>query len=98
MDKSVPHESKTKSDTFEWVDVTRGVPQGSVLGSLLFLLYINDMPDDIKNICKMYADDTKLISHGEKTSKLQNDLDKIMDWTQRWLMKLNICKCNYWKD
>ena len=79
--------------TSDWVDVTSGVPQGSVLGPLLFLIYINDMPDGVRNICKMYADDTKLISDSEHASELQKDLDNIMDWTQRWLMKLNIGKC-----
>jgi len=81
------------NSTSDWVDVTGGVPQGSVLAPLLFLIYINDMPDSVRNICKMYADDTKLISDSEHASELQKDLDNIMDWTQRWLMKLNIGKC-----
>jgi ribonuclease P/MRP protein subunit RPP40 len=77
----------------EWTNVTSGVPQGSVLGPLLFLLYINDMPDNIKNVCKMYADDTKLISTNEHVHEMQNDLNEIMKWTQDWSMQLNVNKC-----
>jgi ribonuclease P/MRP protein subunit RPP40 len=48
------------------------------------------MPDHVK---KCMQDDTKLISDGEHASELQKDLENIMHWTQRWLMKLNIGKC-----
>jgi hypothetical protein len=79
--------------TSQWTKVTSGVPQGSVLGPLLFLLYINDMPDKIKNVIKMYADDSKLISNGVHTCEMQNDLNEITQWTQDWLMQLNANKC-----
>ena len=45
----------------EWVEVTSSVPQGSVLGPLLFTIFINDLPDHVRNKCKLYADDCKLI-------------------------------------
>ena len=45
----------------EWEDVTSSVPQGSVLGPLLFTVFINDLPDRVKNECRLYADDSKLI-------------------------------------
>jgi ribonucleases P/MRP protein subunit RPP40 len=45
----------------EWEDVTSSVPQGSELEPFLFTIFINDMPDKIKNECRMYADDRKLI-------------------------------------
>jgi retron-type reverse transcriptase len=50
----------------EWEEVTSSVPQGSVLGPLLFTIFINDLPERVKNECKLYADDSKLIGIIEK--------------------------------
>jgi hypothetical protein len=83
----------------DWSEVKSGVPQGSVLGPILFILYINDLPEILANKCKMYADDTKIIarlksaSYDSDSSKLQDDINAIVDWTNTWLMKLNIDKC-----
>jgi hypothetical protein len=43
----------------KWTDVTSGIPQGSVLGPILFTIYINDLPDVVQNVAKLFADDTK---------------------------------------
>ena len=48
--------------TSKWTNILAGVPQGSVLGPLLFLIYINDLPDGLKSICKIFADDMSLHS------------------------------------
>ena len=80
----------------EWLPVTSGIPQGSVLGPLLFLIYINDLPDDINSDVYMYADDTKLyreIKTIEDQRILQKDLDTLTKWSEIWL--LNPCSAEY---
>ena len=60
-----------------WLNVTAGVPQGFVLRPLLFLIYINDLPDDITSSCKIYADDTSLFSKIEIKSYSNFQLNKV---------------------
>ena len=67
----------------EWKDVTSGVPQGSVLGPLLFVIYINDMPEVVKHLIKLFADDSKLVAtirNVRDLETLQNDLDALTEW------------------
>jgi hypothetical protein len=74
--------------------VLSGVPQGSVLGPLLFLIFINDLGDELTNIVKLYADDTKLLARVSNSSDtLQSDLNAIVTWCNTWQMSLNIGKC-----
>ena len=79
--------------TSEWRNITAGVPQGSILGPLLCLIYINDLPGDLSSKAKLFADDTSLFSvtHDITTSanKLNNDLKKIGDWAFQWKMSFN---------
>lgn len=73
----------------EWTEVTSGVPQGSVLGPLLFILYINDLPDIVKTHCKLFADDAKIykeINNIEDFEDIQCDLYKLCQWTAKWLL------------
>jgi len=79
-----------------WISVLSGVPQGSVLGPLLFLLYVNDIPDTIKCNIKMFADDTKLWKKIESEADicdLQADLKHLEEWNKKWLLKFNLDKC-----
>jgi len=79
-----------------WRLVLSGVPQGSVLGPILFLIFINDLDIDIQNLLLKFADDTKLCSkvcNAEDIAKLQEDLDTLVRWSQQWQMKFNVQKC-----
>ena len=76
--------------------VTSGIPQGSVLGPVLFILYINDLPVGITSSVKMFAVDTKLYNNSSKeqgTQTLQDDLEKLQDWSDLWLLKFHPDKC-----
>lgn len=75
-----------KSDSY---NVTSGVPQGSVLGPLLFLLYINDIPDNIKNDIFIFADDLKMIAKSKEHQLNQNDLNSLVLWQEKWLLTFN---------
>ena len=83
-----------KSETF---DVISGVPQGSVLGPLLFIIYINSMIEKAGNTdIFLYADDLKIykeIASEEDMDKLQEDLDRLYDWTRYSLLKFHPDKC-----
>ena len=76
-----------------WTSIEAGVPQESILGPLLFLIYINDLSDDLMTNVKLFADDTSLFSvvHDVNTSStnLNNDLRKISDWAIQWKMSFN---------
>ena len=76
--------------------VMSGVPQGTVLGPLLFLVYINDMPECVKSEIKLFVDDSLLyrrIQNIADCHQLQEDLNKLQEWEQRWQMGFNADKC-----
>ena len=78
------------------VNVRSGVPQGSVLGPLLFLLYINDLPYNITSETFLFADDTKVfrkISSDNDQELLQQDLNRLCGWSKTWLLEFNASKC-----
>ena len=81
--------------TSDWTPVTSDVPQ---VGPLLFLLYVNDIPDLVQSNLKMFADDIKIYSYRAIYSisdslLLQQDLDKLSEWAQKWLLKFSVPKC-----
>ena len=72
------------------------MPQGSILGPILFLLYVNDIPSIVFSTAKMFADDTKLycsIITQEDCANLQSDLNRLSIWSNDWLLKFSESKC-----
>ena len=81
-----------------WTEVTSGIPQGSVLGPILFTIYINDLPDVIENMVKLFADDTKVsasVRNENDRDSLQKDINSLMKWSDTWLLKFNQSKCKH---
>lgn len=80
----------------EWKSTTAGVPQGSVLGPLLFLVYINDIVDNIHSQVFLYADDSMLLdiidSPNETAEKLNSDLSAVANWAKKWNVIMNASK------
>ena len=77
--------------------VTSGVPQESVLGPLLFLTYINELPNGLTSTVKLFADDALLygvVVEDSDYDNLQDDLNKLEIWQNEWQMQFNPSKCN----
>ena len=93
------HQRVVVNGTFsKWKPVLSGIPQGSVLGPVLFIIFINDLPEVVKCYCKIFADDTKLykaISCSNDQQMLQLDLFQCCDWSDDWLLLFNVLKCKY---
>ncbi len=76
--------------------VTSGVPQGTVLGPLLFLLYINDIGENVTSTIKLFADDCllyRVIKDRSDAQNLQSDLETVTNWSRKWQMSFNPSKC-----
>ena len=77
--------------------VTSGVPQGTVLGPILFLIYINDLITDINSTIRLFTDDCliyRVINSSANHQLLQQDLNTLSSWATKWQMKFNVNKCS----
>ena len=74
-------------------EVHSGIPQGSILGPILFTIFINDLPEGLKSTCKIFADDTKIYNSTIYNSSIQDDITHLQDWSNKWHLYFNISKC-----
>ena len=103
MDRGFADGSEAKS-CLEWrvLSLARGiqssgVPQGSVLGPLCFLVYVNDIVDVVSSSIKLYVDDANVygcIDNQQQRQAMQNDLTAIEEWSKKWQLPFNIKKCS----
>src|SRR5260221_5477362 len=80
----------------DWEKVISGVPQGSVLGPLLFIIYVNDLENKVANKLLKFADDTKvfgLVANESEVASLRQDLKSLCNWSEDWMMLFNVEKC-----
>jgi ribonucleases P/MRP protein subunit RPP40 len=85
-----------RGNVSDWEKVHSGVPQGSVLGPLLFTVYINDLDEELINRVSKFADDTKVLGEVNNISQIEDlkrDLDKLFNWSITWQMQFNASKC-----
>ena len=81
----------------KWSEVTSGIPQGSVLGPVLFVIFINDLPDAIRSVVRIFADDTKMYgvaTTSEDRETVQADIDRLSKWSEDWQLRFNTSKCS----
>ena len=79
-----------------WAAVISGIPQGSVLGPILFVLFIHDLPDMINSTVHIFADDTKVyrrVASDDDRAKLQEDINSLVQWSDTWQLRFNADKC-----
>ena len=84
----------------DWTEVLSGVPQGSVLGPILFVLFINDLPSNVKSNVFLFADDTKIFrrikTHNDQMA-LQEDVNTLLRWSEKSLLPFHPEKCKHLK-
>ena len=86
--------------------VLSGIPQESILGPIVFTIFINDLPEVTKSTCKIFADDTQLYESAANSAKIQEDLYLLQEWCDTWSLYLNLSECevlyigkdNPWND
>ena len=89
---------RVEQEYSNWSRVKSGIPQGSVLGPILFVIFINDMPDVVDCFIQIFADDAKVFNkvnlrEDNSGRRLQNDIDSLSSWSNKWQLPFNVSKC-----
>ena len=84
---------KVGSKFSDSINVTSGIPQGSILGPILFTIFINDLPNEVESFCKIFADDTKIYNVTSESKRLQDDINAMILWSENWQLYFNTGKC-----
>ena len=84
---------KVSNEYSKTMKVTSGIPQGSILGPVLFLIFINDLPEVIKSLSEIFADDTKAFNTCNNSNVIQEDLNALQEWSDKWQLFFNCSKC-----
>ena len=89
---------RINNECSSWISVLSGIPQGSVLGPILFVLFINDLPDVVNSCIQLFADDAKIfdsvhLREEQSGTRLQNDIDSLFEWSEKWQLPFNTSKC-----
>lgn len=90
------HQVRIRKECSGWLPVHSGVPQGSVLGPVLFLVYVNDLTDSLESTASLFADDAKIyrvLETEDDAESLQRDMKRLEEWSTKWLLTFNISKC-----
>ncbi len=90
------HRVLIDGEASDYTQVKSGVPQGTVLCPLLFLIFINNLPDEVVSNVRLFTDDAVLyrkIDTSEDCVMLQKDLDKLLEWEDKWQMAFHSQKC-----
>ena len=85
-----------RGEASEWAEVASSVPQGTVLGGPLFIVYIDDIDETITSFLRKFADDTKMarvVENDQEANEFQEDICKLGRWAEKWKMSFNTSKC-----
>ena len=90
------HQVCIRRECSDWLPVLSGVPQGSVLGPVLFLVYVNDIVNSLESTTSLFADDAKIyktLKTKDDTEALQRDMERLQEWSDKWQLTFNSNKC-----
>ena len=96
MDKRFPNRHQRVRVGNHYSPMTKvlsSIPQGGVLGPILFTIFINNLPNCVQSCCKVFADDTKIYESTNNAGGIQEDIIRLQRWSDLWNLYFNVTKC-----